>query len=355
MSADPQAWSRRKGRPLIRRLVLMLALALAGATLQPTAASAAISGAQFPTLGYGQDGIDVLALQYIISGHGGSVTVSGTFDQATADYLSAWQSFSGQAVTGTAYPSMMTSPFVPTLSSSSTNAQHIRALQTLLQKVYGGYSVVNGSWSATVTVQVQGFQTHIGESATGVVDITTWRHLFWHYRQVPDDSANVCWKAWPSQGQYENGSEQWGTGHAYENIRQSATRLTTEIPASGNGWWGALALGDIGYEHGGYHPDHGSHQVGLDADIRLIRSDLGQCDAPSNYTDPSYAFWGTYWEVYAIHQDSGPYNYYLKVIWFNDANMQYWWPKVDSSSGHDDHLHVRYCTQSPAPTSSYVC
>jgi hypothetical protein len=346
----PDIHLRVLSQPVLKFAIIFVALIGSFSIVGNERADAALPSAQFPTMSFGQDGPDVLALQYIMRGHGMNVTVTGTFDQPTADNISTWQSFSGQPVTGNVYPTMMSAPFVPIIQVNGSPApDHVRAIQTLLQKTFGGYSAVTGNWDALTKTQVQAFQTHIAESATGTVDITTWRHLFWHYQQIPANSSGACWVS------SVNGSTQWATADTYSNLRQSAARLTGEVPASGNGWWGYLALNDVSAEHGGYLSPHESHQVGRDADVRAARADANQCAYGTTYQSSTYSVSGTLWLTWTLHQDAGAYNYYLKLIFFNDPAVRYWYSKVQYYPGHDDHLHVRYCSQSPSTTPSYLC
>jgi murein endopeptidase len=94
-----------------------------------------------------------------------------------------------------------------------------------------------------------------------------------------------------------------------------------------------IGIGDISFQGGGLMPPHKSHQVGLDADIRLMRND-GR-ELPIKFQDPAYSRTLTQELVNRIIA-----NGILRVqyIFFNDPQVQ----SVRPWPGHDNHLHVRF-------------
>ena len=111
-----------------------------------------------------------------------------------------------------------------------------------------------------------------------------------------------------------------------------------------------MAVGHISREHGGFFPPHSSHRTGLDADIRPIRKGGTQCQFGASWQSASYARRGTRILIVAIRK-AAPQR--VKAIWFNDPVLiQKGF--TDYMPGHDDHLHVRYCTVTN-PDINYRC
>ena len=122
------------------------------------------------------------------------------------------------------------------------------------------------------------------------------------------------------------------------------------LQAIAKGWQQAhpqgprIGIGDLSHQGGGPMSKHKSHQTGLDVDIRLPRND-GR-EAPSHIRDAAYSRALTQDLVNRILN-----NGILRVeyIFFNDRAVS----GVNSKTGHDNHLHVRFFPPSasaPAPT-----
>ena len=99
-------------------------------------------------------------------------------------------------------------------------------------------------------------------------------------------------------------------------------------------------------QHGGHIPLHETHEVGLDVDVRPIRTSEDQCRWGVNYR------WSTYDRkaTRALIKDiiaTAPGH--ITDLYFNDPvlireGLTTWF------AGHDDHIHVRYCEKThPRP------
>jgi hypothetical protein len=113
---------------------------------------------------------------------------------------------------------------------------------------------------------------------------------------------------------------------------------------------GRVAIGDIGFEHGGDIPGHMSHERGLDVDVRPMRKAEDQCRWGVNYHWSTYDRAATRDLVKAIRATAPGH---VKLIYFNDPvlireGLTKWY------SGHDDHLHIRYC-EKVHPIAAYDC
>ena len=101
----------------------------------------------------------------------------------------------------------------------------------------------------------------------------------------------------------------------------------------------ACPVGDASCEHGGNIPLHETHEVGLDVDVRPIRDAENQCTWGTNWRFASYDRAATRTLIKTIRAAAPGH---VKLIYFNDPvlireGLTTWF------SGHDDHLHIRYC------------
>lgn len=104
-----------------------------------------------------------------------------------------------------------------------------------------------------------------------------------------------------------------------------------------------VRIGDISLCGGGKFPPHGSHRMGIDVDIGLMRNDGSDKKVnfkmqPSKYSRPL-----TQEMVNTIRS-----NGVMKVhkLWFNDPEVSN--IDLDPLDGpkHNDHVHVRFCVPS---------
>ena len=181
------------------------------------------------------------------------------------------------------------------------------------------------------------FQKHIGMTPHGKVGPVTWRNLLWHYDYPTFNATSLC------DYSVGNGLANWGTGAAIGQLEAAAAAF------SGTGH-GRVAVGDIGREHGGDIAGHATHKVGLDVDVRPIRKAKNQCTSRTNWRLASYDRTATRALIEAIRSTAPGH---VKLIYFNDPvlireGLTTW------HSGHDDHLHIRYCEPS-YPDARYRC
>lgn len=98
---------------------------------------------------------------------------------------------------------------------------------------------------------------------------------------------------------------------------------------SGAGETARIEVGNISLEYGG-HPDHRTHQDGLDVDIRPMRSGGS---GPLTWRSSNYDRAATQRFVDTIRATSPN-----ATIYFNDPKIR----GVQPFSGHNNHLHVRF-------------
>lgn len=287
------------------------------------------SRAAFPTLAKGVRGNDVKALQRLLRQHGASLPVTGNFDATTESAVKAFQTRKGLAADGIVGP-LTWGKLVVTLRAGSKGAA-VNALQAQLNAKHDLNVPVTGTYDKTTLNAVKAFQRNVGITADGIVGPVTWTNLLWHF-QVPEAGA-ICG--------YSPASERWGTAATAYWLKEAAQSFAL----TGNG---LLALGDVSLEHGGPFSPHVSHQTGMDADIRPVRTDSAQCAYGTTYTSSTYDQAGTRALAKALRATGK-----VKALYFNDPVLirEGLASYVD---GHHDHLHVRYC--SPAnPDARYRC
>lgn len=96
-----------------------------------------------------------------------------------------------------------------------------------------------------------------------------------------------------------------------------------------------LGVGDISKQNGGLIPDHGSHRLGRDIDMDMLRNDGSETDSgritwqSDNYSQDLTQELIDLWHANGVLA--------LKVIFFNDPGIV----GANWENNHDNHLHVR--------------
>ncbi|MCP2167359.1 penicillin-insensitive murein endopeptidase [Goodfellowiella coeruleoviolacea] len=319
----------------MRRLAVVLAVLLASAVIASTPAHA-YAGAFFHTQSSGNRGVEVLAIQHLLTHGGHAVPTTGVFDAATVTAVRAFQTARGLGVDGIVGPKTWAA--LTPIIRPGDSGDAVRALQVELNAKRRLSLAVTGTYDAATTEAVRAFQTHAGISSDGITGPDTWKNLVWHY-DYPAFPSGLC-----DQDPDGNGTANWGTAAAIAQLEQAATAFA----ATGNG---NVPLGDVGREHGGDIPGHASHDVGLDVDIWPIRTDSAQCTAGRiTWQSATYDRAATRELVKAIRAAAPGH---VKLVFFNDPTLISE-GLTTSYANHDNHLHVRYC-ELVHPSSLYTC
>ena len=325
--------ARRPARHPARRL-----LPIAGAVLVllTVAGQVAALSTYYPIQSVGNRGSDVRALQYLLRGAGRAVSVDGLFGASTRAAVLAHQQARGLPATGVVNDPTWRS-LTPNLTMGSSG-DAVRALQRLLNDKRRAGLTVSGTYGTGTRDAVAAFQRHMTSTSSGSVDAITWRRLLWHFeRPVWGSSSGLC------DYSVGNGPANWGTGAAIGQLRTAAKRIY-------DAGHGRVAVGDIGLEHGGDIPGHDTHEQGLDVDLRPMRDAENQCSYPTNYRQTAYDRAATRALIREIRAAAPGH---VKVIYFNDPVL-IGEGLTTRLSGHDDHLHVRYC-EAWHPVIAYRC
>jgi len=313
----------------------LLPLALAGLVLLATAPGAAAVTIGYPTQSLGDRGVDVRAIQGLLTQRGLPVALDGVFGATTRDRVIAFQTAHGLPADGVVRDATWDKLIIRVAFGSRGEA--VKAVQRELnQKRSAGLSVT-GSFGAATLTAVKAFQRHMGMTAHGKVGPVTWKKLLWHFDRPNFKSIGLC--------DYTEGNARanWGTGSAIALLESGAGAFAK----TGHG---RVPVGDVSREHGGDIAGHQTHEVGLDVDIRPIRHAENQCAFGTNWRVRSYDRAATRQLIDAIRAAAPGH---VKLIYFNDpvliAEGRTTW-----FSGHDDHLHIRYC-EAWHPRARYRC
>ena len=321
------AMSHRVRLPLI--LLAVLVLSLAGADV--ASAGAPI----YPHQSAGNRGSDVRAVQGLLRHHGATtLRISGVFDPPTVTALRDFQDVHALRVTGMVDAATWLKLIVRLRPGATGEA--VMVVQRQLNDKRRSGLTVDGTLAGATLTAVRSFQRHAYLAVTGIVDAATWRQLLGHY-ELPQFGKWMCGY------QVGNGPAHWGTGAAIGQVRAAAVSLV-------NRGYSRIAIGDVGFEHGGDIPGHESHERGLDVDIRIMRRDDRQCQWGGTYRMAVYDRTATRALVKAIRATAPGH---VKLIYFNDPvlireGLTRWY------AGHDDHVHVRFCER-VYPLSTYDC
>ena len=317
-------------RGLRRLLPLIAAVVLVIASAPPVAA---LSG-DYPNASAGNRGANVRALQSLLRDHGAMIGVTGVFDSPTVAAIQAFQAERGLTVNGQA-GSLTWSALVVRLETGSSG-EAVTGLKRLLNEKRRTKLALTGEYDIAVATAVSAFQAHARLVVTGVADAGTWRALLAHL-ELPAFGSTLC------DYSVGNGTANWGTAAAIGQLEAAASSLRRAGISR-------PAVGDLGFEHGGDIAGHQSHEQGLDVDLRPMRRDDRQCSWGTNWRSSTYDRSATRALVRAIRATAPGH---VKVIYFNDPTLvreglTRWY------SGHDDHLHVRYCER-VHPLAAYRC
>ncbi|MEY7974448.1 peptidoglycan-binding protein [Saccharomonospora xinjiangensis] len=148
-----------------------------GAVVNPVTFMAARGvdlGGGWPTLDPDARGARVTAIQYLLNQRGHGLQVDGWLGPASTDAVKRFQRLNGLVADGQAGP--LTWPKLVYSLRQGANGQHVRGLQTVLNKRGAGL-VVDGDFGSVTTGAVRTFQSVNRLTVDGVAGAITWRAL----------------------------------------------------------------------------------------------------------------------------------------------------------------------------------
>jgi peptidoglycan hydrolase-like protein with peptidoglycan-binding domain len=221
-----------------------------------------------------------------------------------------------------------------------SSRDYIRWAQRSLNSVMGLNLAVDGIVGPMTASATRSFQQKFGLTVDGIVGPQTEAMLISVTATTPPQAPSGGSGAYPAVNTPLPSSGDGFYNKHGSNTRSYGLRETIQaLIAVGQAWkrkypsGPRIGMGDISFKGGGPMDPHKSHQKGVDIDIRLPRND--GVEAGTNFRDPSYSRSRTQDLVNMIKA-----NGVLRVefVLFNDPNVS----GVKYSSGHDDHLHVRF-------------
>ncbi len=290
---------------------------------------------RYPTQSLGNRGSDVRAVQGFLISRGFPVTLDGIFGTTMRDAVRTFQASKGLTANGIVADSTWARLVIAVAPGG--RGQAVKVLQRQLDEKRRAGLAIDGVFGTTTKAAVIAFQKHTGLTQNGLVDGRTWRRLLGHYETPSFNTTSLC------DYSVGNGPANWATGDTIGQLEAA----TASFARTGHG---RVAVGDASLEHGGDIAGHKTHEVGLDVDVRLIRRDEAQCRWGTNRHYSSYDRTATRALIKAIRAAAPGH---VKLIYFNDPvliheGLTKW------SSGHDDHLHIRYC-ETRYPVAAYEC
>jgi hypothetical protein len=180
---------------------------------------------------------------------------------------------------------------------------------------------VTGQYDLKTEEAIFKFQGMVLGKPDGKIDPngTTWKRLL--------DAITIDLQPLPNPGtgyyHYASGARQWGTMKMIDTLKSACRELNVQKPDA------LVGIGDISFRCGGKMSPHGTHQKGMNVDIRPLRKDREQ--KPCFYTEDQYDREATQLLV-TLLRDSGN----VRSILFNDNKVK----GVSYHDGHDNHLHV---------------
>lgn len=313
----------------------------------------------WPVLQYNHRGDDVKALQWLVKGWGYSPgSVDGVYGSGTRSAIQSWQTAKGLSSDGYMVDADWDKMYATlSLGRPEMKADHIRALQHLLNVKNGAGLSVDGVFGSLTDAAVKNFQSHANTYLDSADDLTvdgiagknTWRQLLFHYEHM-EPSSSLCNPGGAPGSQ--NDKEEWGHTTTIGAIEKAGAYFKAR------NWGGIpgqslLAFWDTSEEHGGDINGHGSHEVGMDVDTGMVFDDGDQCTVRSTsytYSHPDYDRTGTINLIADIrHGADFSSNGMIRLIYYNDPYVASAFPsglvRTTGGSSHDYHIHIRYCTR----------
>lgn len=129
----------------------------------------------WPVVRQGDNGRNVVTVQYLLRHRGYSLSVDGAFGSGTKSKVQSFQSSRGLTADGIVGTN--TWEALVTTVRQGDNGNHVRAVQDQLRNRWGYSITVDGVFGSGTATAVRSFQTSKGLSADGIVGLNTWAAL----------------------------------------------------------------------------------------------------------------------------------------------------------------------------------
>lgn len=315
----------------------------------------------YPYLTHGSTGVNVRVLQYLLADWGYDPgVIDGFWGNSTSYALSAFQRDTFGSVDGIVGKDTwgrLTRNVV-----NGTSGNRARAVELLVDKHANGvndqFNAYNNGYINTGDRDlIKGYQQHLrstgidtGVRTDGVVDDRTWKHMLRHYER-PYRYGLCPAKSWSQL-------EPYGTAETAHALERAAASTQADLGTiNGRSDSDDLSFNDLSLEHGGDTTWHSSHEHGMDVDIRPMRTDGKQCTYGVKHQWSTYHRARTEVAFKNMREASccGSATKHYKFTYFNDPQLRAKYSDMSYASGHDNHLHVRYCQSSYPYHPDYRC
>lgn len=223
-----------------------------------------------------------------------------------------------------------------------SKGDQVRRLQELLREL--GYLIdPDGSFGKITKMYVKTIQKISKLKQDGIVGEKTWLAInrlvespgdksLAGFLQIKELKGFYLYSPGPNSGPKLRGK--WATKSTKSNLSKAGILINSEGLEAG--------LGDISLKNGGPYVSildnnslvHRSHQTGLAADTRLIRTDGKRL--PCNYKSPKYDRGATEFLITCLRKSG------VRLLYFNDPEVINKYSFVKSCPGHANHLHAIY-------------
>jgi hypothetical protein len=156
----------------------------------------------------GSTGEDVKTVQYLVTAHGHSTAVDGTFGAQTKAAVEAFQSSRGLSVDGEVGNQTWPALIIQVQQGGSGDA--VRAVQSQIHgRGDGANLAIDGSFGPNTNDAVRAFQQLLGLSVDGIVGPETWNHLVNGYLAAhdPQTAAKNVFNAWEAHDRHRAGKD----------------------------------------------------------------------------------------------------------------------------------------------------
>ncbi len=243
----------------------------------------------------------------------------------------------------------------PPANVNRKSKEYIRWYQSALNKIQNAGLSVDGVAGSNTRAAVRVFQANRGLTPDGIVGPQTEAALIEVGAGNPPAAAAGSGSSVPKGSHaavntplprsasgllpYKPQSRQYGVKETIDALIAIGQRWPSGRPR--------IRIGDISLQGGGKMDGHASHQLGLDIDIGLMRSD--GVESGTTYKERAYSRSLTQ-ELVNLIRANGILR--VQYIFFNDPQVT----GVSKWPNHDNHLHVRFYPPSTSgETSTCTC
>jgi peptidoglycan hydrolase-like protein with peptidoglycan-binding domain len=227
---------------------------------------------------------------------------------------------------------------------SRSSPDYVRWVQRALNQAMGLRLAVDGDLGPKTRSAIRSFQLQQSLDVDGVVGPQTEFALVTLTGMPPPVASSgpslgintPLPDSGPGFRSYQRSERRYGLPETIQALQSIAADWQRAHPTGPR-----IEIGDISFKGGGPMSPHKSHRRGVDIDIRLMRNNQTE-GGGITFRSANYSRALTQELVDLIHANG---LLTVKLIYFNDPSVH----GVTDQSGHDNHLHVRFCAPGETP------